>query len=141
MMQTIIDCQAGTSEEGNNEEVWLDLYIPQLNLVYGNTYVAIISILLAVLYYLFRPTDDSKFQVWWTRGKYVIALIFIGTVITVIFSLTFVGNLAGLYSNSTARFCSLLPGGGPGGTYYITSPTTGLIMMGIALIGSMLLML
>jgi hypothetical protein len=61
-------------------------------------------------------------------------------VITVIFSLSFVGNLAYWYSSSTDRFCSGLPGAG-GGTYYFIAPAVGIVVMGIAIILSALLML
>jgi hypothetical protein len=127
-------CDNLTIDEAN--EFWLHIYDSTADLIYGSAYCAMISIILAVLYYLFRPTDDKLFGKWWNRGKYVVGLIFLGTTITIIFTLTFVGNAMGYYSNTSTRICVLLDS-----PRYFNSPLVGILLLGLFLFGSSILML
>ena len=116
------------------DDLWLSIYSGIVTLIYGCAYCAMISIILAVLYYLLRPSEEEKFHRWWTRGKYVVAFIFGGTVVTVIFALTFVGNMMGYYANSSSRMCHI-------SDRYFTSPAVGIVTLGAFVISAFLIML
>jgi hypothetical protein len=125
-------CEDFTSSEV--DELWLSIYNGIVNLIYGCAYCAMISIILAVLYYLLRPGEEEKFHRWWARGKYVVAFIFVGTVVTVIFALTFVGNMMGYFANSSSRMCNI-------SERYFDSPAIGIVTLGLFVIGAFLIML
>ena len=48
--------------------------------VYSNICVLI----MAVMYYLLRPKDDTKFRKWWKSARYVIIMMMMGTVCSIV---------------------------------------------------------
>ena len=84
------------------------MYNRVINSVYGNVYTGLISILLSVLYYLYRPNDDVvRFRNWWNSGsKYPVLLMFLGTTLNVVLVCTLMGVIH-QYVNSSSHLCAI----------------------------------
>ena len=66
---------------------------------------SVIVLILAVLYYLLRPADQTSFQKWWNRGKWVKMMMVMGTVISVLVTYFIFSILLTTFVSSTDRLC------------------------------------
>lgn len=131
LYSSIASCNPTQSEDDNNAQ-WLGYYNENLNIIYGATYSSMIAVSVAVMYYILRPSCD-KFKVWFQRGKYGVMLILTLTIITVVFCLTSVGNLASIYTNSSTHICDYVRGNT---IRYAVSAMTGTVLLCLAFLGS-----
>ena len=86
---------------------WQQVYDHIQNALFASVYSTLISVVLAVLYYLLRPERPTVFKIWWGRSKWVIVIMMITTIISIISILTLFGYLAGNYINSTNHLCAV----------------------------------
>lgn len=76
-----------------------------INFLYATAYSSMISLSLAIFYYILRPKNQKYFNNWWKRAKYVI-LVMLGTTATSIISmLVNFGTLCGWYTSRSSDLC------------------------------------
>lgn len=90
------------------KHTWEKIYQDTLNCFYSLTYTAVAAVSIAAFYYLARPKNYDKFQVWWNKGaqKVIILMLFCTCVATWSTMALFV-TLFNNYANSSSNFCSL----------------------------------
>jgi len=83
------------------------LYKEMVFEIWAQILASVTGIILAVFYYLLRPSCSKNFGVWWQRGKFVLLYSFVATTICVVFVLLHASrNLNGRFVNSSGRYCS-----------------------------------
>lgn len=87
---------------------WHSVYDKFQNAIFASVYPTLISLVLAVLYYLLRPEEPTVFRIWWKRSKGVIIITMINTIVSIISILTLLGYLVNYFVNSTAFLCNVL---------------------------------
>jgi hypothetical protein len=62
------------------------------NLLNATIYSSVTGMILAVLYYLLRPSDKTTFEAWWVRGKYAVLFILGASTTALVCALSLSGN-------------------------------------------------
>ena len=90
------------------KNTWIKIYQDTQNCFYALTYTAVAAVSIAAFYYLARPKNYDKFQIWWNKGaqKVIILMLFCTIVATWSTMALFVTTFNN-YANSSDNFCSL----------------------------------
>lgn len=90
------------------------LYTQIQNYMQNSLYVVIYStisgIMISILYFILRPTDVAKFAVWWRRGRWVVLLNIICTIVSILAIITVFSLISEAYVDSSAHICTLYSG-------------------------------
>ena len=86
-------------------DAFLFIYKTIFNRLLTSLTCAVVSLVLAVLYYLLRPAEDNKFKYWWRRGKWVKLVIVMCTVISCVSTYFIFTLLLTTYVSPTSRIC------------------------------------
>jgi hypothetical protein len=62
-------------------------------------------LVMALVYYMLRPTKDAKFRVWWKRARFGLFLMLLGTVAAVVSLISASTWLFGWYTIRTGEYC------------------------------------
>eukprot|EP01040_Poterioochromonas_malhamensis_P012549 gene12549-13737_t len=78
-----------------------------MDCMFACAYASMISLIIAIFYYLFRP-KGKYFHEWWFRGRWCLLMIFIGTGASIVGLLTLFGTVVGVvdlpYDRNTCRY-------------------------------------
>lgn len=80
------------------------------NSMYVVVYSSISGIMIAILYFMLRPTDVAKFAMWWKRGRWVVLLNILYTLTSILAVVTVFSLISEAYVNSSANICSTYSG-------------------------------
>eukprot|EP01031_Cornospumella_fuschlensis_P020008 gene20008-24514_t len=91
---------------GHGNEDYFNSYALLMNSLNATVYSAILCLLLAVTYYIFRP-KDQHFPIWWKTGKLAVLGMFFTLISAVISGLVVFGSFTGFYAAGTAELCDV----------------------------------
>lgn len=108
------------------------IYRNTIDYIYGCAYSAMTSLIIAIIYYFLRP-KGKYFHEWWSRGRWSLLLIFVGTAASIVSLLVLFGYVAGIVALPYDRYChySVI-----NGTRYQIAVS----ILGICVVGSIFLM-
>lgn len=106
MKKTMESCEVFTKEQINDtmNRNFLSLF----NLIFGGAYSSLICITMAAFFYIMRPKDKFHFHQWWKRARYVVFLLFLGTIVTgaAVMTLLFWLMAPDVFYTYDSRFCN-----------------------------------
>jgi hypothetical protein len=80
------------------------------NSMYVVVYSSICGIMISIFYFILRPTDVAKFAVWWRRGRWVVLLSILYTLVSILAIVTVFSLITQAYVESTVTICSIYSG-------------------------------
>ncbi len=101
--------------DGNNFPSARHMYNFVFNLLNTTIYSSISAIIMAMIYYLFRPKQSDVFQKWWFRGRWALVFILVAVAICIISIMTLSGGVlaAQWYVSFSGDLCMLWSNVGP----------------------------
>ena len=76
-----------------------------LNLLYACAYSSMMALIIALLYYIFRPTG-KYFRFWWRTAKWPVLIMFLLTITSIASMLSLFGNLSGYFALPSDPLCA-----------------------------------
>jgi hypothetical protein len=89
LAETINGCKPAVPAESSPQAVFMTVFRPLNALVY----FSMGAIMLAVFYFLLRPSENDMFEAWWKRGRFALALILVSAVSAVVCAFTVYNTL------------------------------------------------
>jgi len=111
--------------------------------IVGAIYSAVISLVMAMFFYILKPREKRAFEKWWVYGKHVVFMIFCGTCCSIYCTLSIAGFTMNpfLFYTSTENICSRLRNGLDATSFSTIGLGSGLFTLSFCLVVSLVLML
>lgn len=107
---TFENCPGSADYSSDPNMIPQNLFNNVYNTLLGGIYCLVITIIVAAMYYILRPTESKVFKLWWPRARWIVMLIFIGTLISMVMVYSIAGSLVGgnAYFTSSKRLCDII---------------------------------
>lgn len=124
----------------NTVTIYLQVYNSMENALFINLFGSVCGILIAILYFICRPTDVEKFHGWWRRGRWGVLLNILFTLTSIVGIMTNFTLMTTSYVNSSANLCASYSSDADK-EHYQSAYSIAFIVLGISIALSFLVMI